>query len=90
VQTLWDRDERYWVWARRLRETGLAPAVIIALEMIKPASVLCGQMLEMASVLGGPSLSALGKLCEEPDGVAALQALIMDEGASQEEELGDG
>ncbi len=85
-----DPDNSYRAWARRLRHAGLAPAVIIALEMIKPAGVFCGQMLEMASALGGPSLSALGKLCEQPGGLAALQALISGEVASLEEGLGNG
>lgn len=85
-----DHGDRYRAWARRLRQSGLAPAVVIALETIKPAGILCGQMLEAASVLGGPSLSALGKLCAEPEGIAALQALLMGESSLQEEGLGDG
>jgi len=79
----------YQAWAGRARQVGLGPALVILLEMIKPAGVLCGQLLEAAASLGGPKLSALGRLCQEPEEISALQALIMDEARPMEEGLGD-
>jgi len=57
--------------------------------MAKPVGVLCGQLLEAASALGGPRLSALGRLCQEPEEISAVQALIMGEARPKEEGLGD-
>jgi hypothetical protein len=81
-------DDVYRAWAQKLRQVGLAPVAILALEMFKPAGVFCGQMLEMASALGGPGLSALGRLFAQPGGLSALQAIISGEAGSVEDGLG--
>ncbi|MGC9359036.1 MAG: hypothetical protein ACP5G7_01505 [Anaerolineae bacterium] len=85
-----DSDASYRAWAERLRQAGLAPVAILALEMLKPAGVFCGQMLEMASALGGPGFSALGRLLTRPGGISALQAFVSGEASSVEERLGRG
>ncbi len=85
-----DNDALCRAWAQRLRQTGLAPVAVLALEMCKPAGVFCGQMLEMASALGGPGFSTLGRLFARPGGLAALQALISGEASSVEEALERG
>jgi len=84
-----DGEAGYQVWAQRVREAGLGPALVILLEMIKPVGILCGELLEAASAVGGPRMSALGRLFQEPEAIAAVQALIMREMPRLEGEQGD-
>lgn len=76
-------------WAQRVRDAGLAPIMVVLLEMIKPVGILCGEMLEAFAVLGGSRMSALGRLCREPEEISAIQAAIMGEMPQGEERLGD-